>query len=105
MHPQLESERFISCHEFIEALNKCHQQQFYKKMFGICNNEKDALTACLKSASLQAKKHHLIKNKEKREKLETKWKQLDDDEDDMILKVILEREQAKKAMEGSLPKD
>lgn len=74
-------------------------------MFGICNNEKDALTACLKAASLQAKKHHLVKNKEKRGKLEDKWKQLDDDEDDMILKIILERQQAKKAMEGKLAKE
>lgn len=65
-------------------------------MFGICNNEKDALTACLKAASLQAKKHALSKSKEKREKLESKWKQIDDDEEDRILQIILERQLAKK---------
>ncbi|KAK5963990.1 Cmc2p PWA37_004330 [Arxiozyma heterogenica] len=96
MHPQLESERFISCHEFIEALNKCHQKQFYKRMFGVCNNEKDALTECLKRASFEAKKHAIIKNKEKRGILESKWKQFDNDEEDKILKIILERQLAKK---------
>lgn len=86
----------IACHEFIEALNKCHQKQFYKRMFGVCNNEKDALTECLKRASFEAKKHAIIKNKEKRDILESKWKQFDDDEEDKILKIILERQLAKK---------
>lgn len=65
-------------------------------MFGICNNEKDALTECLKRASFEAKKHAIIKNKEKRGILESKWKQFDDDEEEQILKIILERQLAKK---------
>lgn len=70
-------------------------------MFGICNNEKDALTACLKEAAFQQKKIALNKNKEKRERLESKWKQIDDDEEDKILKIILERQLEKKKLEES----
>lgn len=65
-------------------------------MFGICNNEKDALTECLKKASFQAKKHAILKNKEKRDILDSKWKQFDEEEEDKILKIILERQLAKK---------
>lgn len=65
-------------------------------MFGICNNEKDALTECLKKASFQAKKHAILKNKEKRDILDSKWKQFDEEEEDKILKIILTRQLAKK---------
>ncbi|CCK68683.1 Cmc2p KNAG_0B02410 [Huiozyma naganishii CBS 8797] len=101
MHPQLEAERFISCKEFIDALDKCHHQEFYKRMFGVCNNEKDALSKCLKEASFQTKKAALAKSRSKRDSLEKKWRILEDEEagDDKVVRILLQREIAKR--EGS----
>lgn len=70
-------------------------------MFGICNNEKDALSQCLKEASFQTKKNAIIRNKGKRERLEEKWKKIDEEEygDDKVLEIILEKQIAKKKQE------
>ncbi|CCE61179.1 hypothetical protein TPHA_0A00940 [Tetrapisispora phaffii CBS 4417] len=93
MHPQLEQKKFHSCLDFIEALDKCHQKGFYKRVFGVCNNEKDALTECLKEAKRQAVVSTIQEKKEKRKKVEEKWKQLEAAEfgEDMILKKIMEK--------------
>ncbi|CAG57851.2 uncharacterized protein GVI51_A04235 [Nakaseomyces glabratus] len=98
MHPQLEAQRFHSCLDYIEALDKCHQKEYYKRMLGLCNNEKDALTQCLKQASAETKKKAIQENKLKRDKLESKWRKIEEEEygEDAILKMILDRELKKR---------
>lgn len=107
MHPQLEAERFHSCAEFIEALDKCHQREFYKRMFGICNNEKDALTNCLHEASLTTKRNATIKSRDKRQVIEDRWRKVDEEEfgEDAILRIIAERQYAKRALERASGQD
>ncbi|CCD25244.1 Cmc2p NDAI_0E04270 [Naumovozyma dairenensis CBS 421] len=104
MHPQLEAERFHSCLDFIEALDKCHKKEYYKRIFGLCNNEKDALSQCLKEASLETKKKAIKQNREKRAQLDAKWKKIDEEEygQDTILKKIIERQYNKKLAEESM---
>ncbi|KAL3229278.1 Required for mitochondrial cytochrome c oxidase (COX) assembly and respiration [Nakaseomyces bracarensis] len=67
-------------------------------MLGLCNNEKEALTQCLKQASADTKKRAIEANKEKRDRLETKWKKIEEEEygEDAILKMILDRELKKR---------
>ncbi|CAI4056072.1 hypothetical protein SUVZ_02G0580 [Saccharomyces uvarum] len=98
MHPQLEAERFHSCLDFINALDKCHQKEYYKRLFGLCNNEKDALNKCLKEASLNNKKRAVKESRGKRADLEQKWKKIEEEEygEDAILRTILDRQYAKK---------
>ncbi|CCF60778.1 hypothetical protein KAFR_0L01680 [Kazachstania africana CBS 2517] len=98
MHPQLEAERFQSCREVIEALNECHKKQFYKKMFGVCNNEEEAMNKCLKEASTTAVSKATIEKRDKRKTLEAKWKKTEDEENEeyKILQILLERAKHKK---------
>ncbi|CAI4960054.1 CFC_HP_G0028780.mRNA.1.CDS.1 [Saccharomyces cerevisiae] len=102
MHPQLEAERFHSCLDFINALDKCHQKEYYKRIFGLCNNEKDALNKCLKEASLNNKKRAVIESRIKRADVEKRWKKIEEEEygEDAILKTILDRQYAKKKQES-----
>lgn len=87
----------IACYDFIQALDKCHQKEYYKRIFGLCNNEKDALTKCLHDARLAGEREFILKRKEARKDLEKKWKQIDEEEygEDAILKTILDRHYAK----------
>ncbi|KAI8390782.1 Cytochrome c oxidase biogenesis protein Cmc1 like [Nakaseomyces glabratus] len=87
-----------ACLDYIEALDKCHQKEYYKRMLGLCNNEKDALTQCLKQASAETKKKAIQENKLKRDKLESKWRKIEEEEygEDAILKMILDRELKKR---------
>ena len=93
MHPQLEAHRFHSCQDFIEALDKCHHKEYYKRIFGICNNEKDALSRCLKQASLENKERAVVSSRVKRSKIEEKWKAMDEEEygEDQVLKILMQR--------------
>ncbi|CCE91054.1 Cmc2p TDEL_0C01650 [Torulaspora delbrueckii] len=106
MHPQLESKRFNSCYDLIVALDKCHQKEYYKRIFGLCNNEKDALTKCLHDARLAGERDLIKQRREERKAVENKWKKIDEEEygEDAILKKILERHQAKKSV-SSKPAD
>lgn len=88
----------LACLDFINALDKCHQKEYYKRLFGLCNNEKDALNKCLKEASLNNKKRAVKESRGKRADLEKKWKKIEEEEygEDAILKTILDRQYAKK---------
>lgn len=98
MHPQLDSPRFISCHEVIQALEECHQRSYIERCFGVCNNEKDALVQCLHEARLETQKHLILQRKEKQKKVRESWKKLKEEEygEDQLLKKLLEREEAKR---------
>lgn len=88
---------FLACLDFINALDKCHQKEYYKRIFGLCNNEKDALNKCLKEASLNNKKRAVIESRIKRADVEKKWRKIEEEEygEDAILRTILDRQYAK----------
>ncbi|SCU89141.1 LAMI_0D12530g1_1 [Lachancea mirantina] len=97
MHPQLEAERFNSCYQYIEALDKCHQAEYYKRALGLCSIEKEALTRCLHDARLSGEKVKILESREKQKKVHAKWKQLQEEEygEEAILKKIIQRQMAK----------
>jgi len=88
----------IACYDFIQALDKCHQKAYYKRILGICNNEKEALSQCLKQASMENKKRAIIKSKSKRSIIEDKWKEIDEQEygEDKVLEILMQRMKDKK---------
>ncbi|AAS50989.1 ABR216Wp [Eremothecium gossypii ATCC 10895] len=98
MHPQLEAQRFHSCLDLVQALEKCHQADFYKQAFGLCNPEKEALTQCLHNARLEGEKYHILANREKRKEMDAKWKQMQEEEygEDALLKILLQRQLERK---------
>ncbi|KAH3902612.1 Cmc2p SCDLUD_000192 [Saccharomycodes ludwigii] len=102
MHPQLESERFTSCYDLIQALDKCHQSEFYKRAFGLCNNEKEALSKCLHEARVEGTKSYIKKRREEKKIIEAKWKKVEEEEfgEDAILKKILQKQLAKRKQES-----
>lgn len=75
MHPFLDLERFTDCLEFINALNECHQRPFSEKMMGVCNVEKEQLSACLHAVRLAQIRVKIEAGKEKRRAMEAKWKE------------------------------
>lgn len=87
-----------ACYDFIQALDKCHQKAYYKRILGICNNEKEALSQCLKQASLENKKKAIIESKSKRTVIEDKWKKIDEEEygEDKVLEILMQRMREKK---------
>ncbi|SCV99751.1 LAFE_0B01706g1_1 [Lachancea fermentati] len=101
MHPQLEAERFHSCLDFIQALDKCHQAEYYKRALGLCNNEKEALTKCLHEARLEGERRYIKESREKQKVIHAKWKQIEEEQygEDAILKKIIQRQVAKKQQE------
>ncbi|SCU97845.1 LADA_0H08724g1_1 [Lachancea dasiensis] len=103
MHPQLESQRFHSCLDLIEALDKCHQAEYYKRALGLCNNEKEALTQCLHEARLAVGKAAILENRERQKKIDAKWKQIKEEEygEDAILKRIIQEQVAKRHKEAA----
>lgn len=99
MHPQLEAERFHSCIDLIQALDKCHKKEYYKRALGLCNNEKDALSKCLHEARLSGERRAILESREKKKAMEKKWKQLEEEEygEDAILKKIIQRQVEKRS--------
>lgn len=93
MHPQLEAQRFNSCIDFIKALDQCHQKEYYKRMFGVCDIEKEALSNCLHQARKNGEKEQIGIMREKRKDLEKKWKKMDEEEygEDLVLKKLLQK--------------
>lgn len=83
-----------ACYDFIQALDKCHQAEYYKRAFGLCNNEKEALSKCLHEARLDGVRRYIKKSKEKQEKIHARWKEMEEEEygEDAILKKIIQRQ-------------
>ena len=89
----------LACVDYIQALDKCHKNEFYKRVFGLCNNEKEALTKCLKEARRVGTMNAIDVNKIKREHIEGKWKKMSEEEygEDAILKKIMQKHNISKA--------
>ncbi|KAF9643000.1 UPF0287-domain-containing protein [Thelephora ganbajun] len=78
MHPQ-ESERFVVCKEFFQALEACHADN-WRKWTGGCNNVKTELNMCLRKVRLEASARNREHAKERRKKIENAWKELHHDD-------------------------
>lgn len=68
-------------------------------MFGICNNENDALNECLKQLALETKKNALQDKKTKKEIIELKWREIEIEENpeqDKVLQELIRREKERK---------
>ncbi len=87
-----------ACVDYIEALEKCHQQEYLKRCFGICNNQKEALSKCLHEARLETQKHLILKSREKQKGFRESWKKMDEEAygEEEFLKKLLQREKAKR---------
>ncbi|SCU83798.1 LAFA_0D05864g1_1 [Lachancea sp. 'fantastica'] len=105
MHPQLEAQRFHSCLDLIEALDQCHQAEYYKRALGLCNNEKEALSKCLHEARYEVGKAAILQNREKQKKMDARWKQIKEEEygEDAILQRIIQ-DQVAKRLKGAADK-
>ncbi|CEP60271.1 Cmc2p LALA0_S01e06898g [Lachancea lanzarotensis] len=103
MHPQLEAQRFHSCLDLIEALDQCHQAEYYKRALGLCNNEKEALSKCLHQARYEVGKAAILQNREKQKKMDARWKQIKEEEygEDAILQRIIQEQVAKRQKEAA----
>lgn len=93
--------RRTECSAFIAAITECHAKNPYLKFFGVCNDQKTALNACLRKevsrrlllacrscgSSLPHIVHqrvgravdNLEKAKAKRREVEEKWKAIEEE--------------------------
>ncbi|ODV96385.1 hypothetical protein PACTADRAFT_67841 [Pachysolen tannophilus NRRL Y-2460] len=94
MHPHLDPERFSPCEKLIDALEECHRTQHISKLFGFCNEPKQALSDCLHEVRLEAARQKILETREKRKNFEDKMQKLKEEEygKDLKLKKIFEKE-------------
>lgn len=81
----------LACFQYIQALEECHKKNFYKKAFGVCNYQKEALSKCFRETKLEKNKSTIKSNREKQREFELKWRELQEEEygEDLILQKIL----------------
>lgn len=98
MHPQLDRNRFDSCEKLMDALEKCHQQEFVKQLFGSCNFEKDELTKCLHLQRTEDAKERIRISREKQKALKERQRKADEElyGKNNYLKKVVEMEAKKK---------
>ncbi|RLV92915.1 COX assembly mitochondrial protein 2 [Spathaspora sp. JA1] len=91
MHPQLDKNRFDTCEKLMDALEKCHQQEFLKQCLGMCNYEKDQLAQCLHYTRVEDSKDRIKSARERAKLFEEKRKRAREEEygkDGYLAKVI-----------------
>jgi COX assembly mitochondrial protein 2 len=62
----------------MRLLDECHDRGFMWKAVGGCNGEKTAVNKCLRAQRLERTKRNREVAKEKREKLDLAWKEIDE---------------------------
>jgi COX assembly protein 2 len=70
----------VACGDLIEALEECHRLPYTQRMFGACNNPKDALNKCLRAERLDRNKENYRRAAEKRKAIEKRWKEMEEEE-------------------------
>ncbi len=63
----------------MSALDECHAQGFLHKMTGGCNDAKRDVNKCLRAERLERTARNREKAKEKRERIEKIWKEIDEE--------------------------
>mmetsp|Transcript_17762 Transcript_17762/g.35052 ORF Transcript_17762/g.35052 Transcript_17762/m.35052 type:complete len:85 (+) Transcript_17762:146-400(+) len=69
MHPPLDRPHPY-CQHVIDALRNCHEENPYKKFFGVCNEPKAALDKCFKAEKEVIRKANADKARESRKRFE-----------------------------------
>ena len=67
------------CEEVMAALDECHAQGFLHKVLGNCNGAKREVNKCLQTERLVKSAKNREKAKEKRERIERVWKEMDEE--------------------------
>eukprot|EP00045_Choanoeca_perplexa_P007219 m.63862 g.63862 ORF g.63862 m.63862 type:complete len:78 (-) comp13981_c0_seq5:2329-2562(-) len=69
MHPQLAEHTHKRCVEFIQALQRCHDENPKSKFMGACNAAKDAMSECLRDERADSRVANAEKAKKRKEAL------------------------------------
>lgn len=67
-----------ACEDLMSALEECHERGFLWKSMGMCNNAKDALSACLRAERRKRQDTNRGKSQDKRDTIRQKWKDIDE---------------------------
>jgi COX assembly protein 2 len=66
------------CADVVAALEECHNQGFLWKVTGNCTDAKYKVNMCLRGLRLEKTKANREAAKEKRERIQKVWKELDE---------------------------
>lgn len=66
------------CEEVMAALEECHAQGFIHKMIGGCNRAKQEVNLCLRAERLERTARNREKSREKKERIQKIWKEIDE---------------------------
>ena len=69
MHPPLTLENHPLCRDAVIALKRCHRDNPWSRSFGVCNEQKAVLDACLKKQKLLKFRINNEKAKAEKERL------------------------------------
>ncbi|KAF4547398.1 Cytochrome c oxidase biogenesis protein Cmc1-like protein 1 [Elsinoe fawcettii] len=78
MHPHLHTKDNKNCEDVMNALEECHARGFLWKSMGMCTEAKHAVNMCLRAERLERTRQNRQVAKEKRQKIEAVWKEIDD---------------------------
>lgn len=71
---------YLDCGKLIEALEECHRLGMTDRIFGACNNQKDALVKCLRKDRYARQKEHMQESVKRSKEMKEKWKKMDEEE-------------------------
>ncbi|OAL55696.1 UPF0287-domain-containing protein [Pyrenochaeta sp. DS3sAY3a] len=78
MHPHLHTEEVQkTCADVVAALEECHERGFLWKVSGNCTDAKYKVNMCLRGLRLERTARNREAAKEKRQKIEKIWAELD----------------------------
>ena len=60
-------------------LDECHAQGFLHKLLGNCNSAKQNVNKCLRAERLERTAQNREKAKQKKEKIQKVWRQIDEE--------------------------
>ena len=63
MHPPLDRPH-PDCQDFVEALNKCHKENEWKKFMGACNEPKALMDICFREEKERKRHANMLKARE-----------------------------------------
>ncbi|KAI5454531.1 hypothetical protein NCC49_003429 [Naganishia albida] len=79
MHVPLNTpEKEAACREYIQALVECHERGLMTKLLGGCNDQKQALTMCLRQERIERTTRNREKSKLMNEKKQKAWESLEE---------------------------
>ncbi|CCH62710.1 hypothetical protein TBLA_0I00490 [Henningerozyma blattae CBS 6284] len=97
MQPDREAAKHTACAHYARLLEECHNSSYARRMLGACNNEKDALSACMRQFSHDYARQRLANARENAAAKNANANAWDDlERDEALLRQLVEREKAKR---------